>query len=469
MLTSVIAVIAYMAVVIQWSFDKGFLDYVNTTEQEEIKLLAGQIEDYYARHHNLKGLGPEPFAIMTLLAETLPEGGKKDYLQEHARRKKLPKWAKSVKNTDDSKRPHHPLMRLVLLDKNRENIFGIDYSKKSPELLPLYYQNEIIGYLGLHPPKNLTNTHQLLFVKRQKIIVTLGGLAALLITIGLSLPLAYHLTRPIRKLSRATHRLISGDYSMRIDTTSRDELGQLTEDINALAETLATNEKQRKQWLSDIAHELRTPLNSLQGQIEAVQDGIRKADGETFDHLHKEVLRLNRLVSDIYDLSISEVGGLSYHKIVIDLKQMVIEESGQKNREAERLGLSMTTDLPESPIMIQGDPQRLQQLLSNLYNNSLSYTDRGGSIESRLFSRDSKIHFELHDSLPGVPADGLPRLFDRLYRVEKSRNRELGGAGLGLAICREIVKAHGGEINASTSHLGGLKIHITLPSGIEET
>lgn len=462
MLATAALVIGYMGVVTQWSFDKGFLEYIDTQEQEDMKLLATELEVYYAEHENWDNLKNNPYELISIYARTLPEGRKKRYLQKKIQEKELPGWIVD-KTPEDKKRPSHPLERTVIVDEFGLPVFGSQRGDALPNLQMLSFQNQEIGAIGLYPQEVLQGSHQLLFVKKQRLIIMLVGIAAILISIGLSLPLAYHLTKPVRRLSDAAHRLINGDYSTRIHVTSKDELGALSRDFNSLAKTLGKNETQRKQWISDIAHELRTPLTSLQGEIEAVQDGIRQPDQQTFTNLHQGVLRLNRLVEDLYDLSRSDLGVLSFYQEQIDFRSLLADEVTARQNDAAKANLSLLLHAEKEPVMISGDRQRLQQLINNVLGNSITYTEQGGTIEISLKSDGSKAQMNIMDTAPGVPEDALPQLFNRLFRVEQSRNRSLGGAGLGLAICQQIVTAHNGTVTANHSPTGGLWVQVTLP------
>jgi two-component system sensor histidine kinase BaeS len=273
------------------------------------------------------------------------------------------------------------------------------------------------------------------------------------------------MARPIRLLAAATRDLASGKYSTRVKDTSGGELGQLSRDFNGLAEILEKNQRARSQWVADISHELRTPLTILRGKIEALQDGVYQPTEETFKALHREAVHLGLLVDDLYQLSLSDLGAMSYQRAEVQpcwaLEQAVIllePEFGEK-----QLTLETSVDLGEDASLF-ADNERLKQLFTNLLTNSLRYTDAGGRVQIRVSQQDEeRICFDIEDSAPGVSGEHLSKLFDRLYRVDSSRSRDLGGAGLGLSICYNIVKGHNGTIEASNSSLGGLRIRVCLP------
>jgi two-component system sensor histidine kinase BaeS len=246
-----------------------------------------------------------------------------------------------------------------------------------------------------------------------------------------------------------------------------DELGQLAEDFNTLALTLEQNRSARQQWIADISHELRTPLAILQGELEAVQDGVRPLNADTLDSLHTEVIHLNTLVNDLHELSMSDLGALVYEKEQIDIAG-VLEQSVDMHRPLAAkhqisVHLNIESSHPDKEISMLGDEDRLMQLFDNLLQNTCRYTDPGGELHIVVKESTDQVRIEWFDSAPGVKEADLQHLFDRLYRVEASRNRAKGGSGLGLTICQNIVHAHEGTITASPSPLGGLKLTIIFP------
>jgi two-component system sensor histidine kinase BaeS len=238
-------------------------------------------------------------------------------------------------------------------------------------------------------------------------------------------------------------------------------MGQLALDFNDMAAALKQSEQARRQWVADISHEFRTPLAVLRGELEALQDGIRPLTTEAIDSLLGDVMRLNRLTEDLYQLSLSDQGALSYRKDHVDPVEILKEDLLALNQEFKnkQINLKLINKL-SNPVSIYADADRLSQLYRNLLNNSVSYTNNNGQLVISIFRKTDKLVLNFSDTEPGVTEDELPKLFDRFYRVESSRNRYYGGAGLGLAICRNIVEAHNGIIHAQSSSLKGLAIHI---------
>lgn len=229
-----------------------------------------------------------------------------------------------------------------------------------------------------------------------------------------------------------------------------------------MARTLSRNEQLRRQWIVDISHELRTPIAVIGGEVEAILDGIRQPTPERMAALHNEITALGKLVDDLHLLSLADQASLELTLAPVDLAALAREQFSHFEPRMAGQGLTLTLDAPET-LILQADAHRLHQLLSNLLENSLRYTDSPGQVRILLQGDSGQITLEIQDSAPDVPDTELPRIFDRLYRVDLSRSRALGGSGLGLAICREIVLAHGGDIQAEKSPLGGLSIKIHLP------
>jgi two-component system sensor histidine kinase BaeS len=285
-----------------------------------------------------------------------------------------------------------------------------------------------------------------------------------LIAAVLAYPLSRRLVRPVRAFQQTAQRLAGGDYEARVQVQGGDEIARLGRDLNALAAALGRNEQARRRWVADISHELRTPIALLRAELEAIQDGVRPLDRTAVDALHGDVLRLGRLVDDLYELSMTDLGALRYRMVPTDIGEVLEADLDALRPRFAAAGLTlMYEDRRPARTESPADPDRLSQLFRNLLRNSLQYTDPGGSLEVRLHQGGDRLTLDFQDSAPGVPPEALPRLFDRLYRIDTSRSRNTGGAGLGLAIAKNIVEAHGGTIRADPSPAGGLWIRVEMP------
>lgn len=465
MLAGTAAVVLCMWLIVQWSIDRGFLRYVNTLEQERLEILATELEQAYAERGSWDFLRAEPVTWLRLMIRTLP--GPADPEEVRRRERRLERWLERETRPPEPGKPSRPPTferRVLLLDADRLPLFGPAEKAGEVDLRPLRQGGKTVGYLGLVQRQSSYDVHQLHFVRQQKLALALIAGVTLLISILIALPLAKRLVQPIKALVAATRRLAAGEYGTRVPTGGSDELGQLARDFNSLALTLEKNEQARRRWVADISHELRTPLSVLRGEIEALQDGVRPTNPETLQSLHAEVLHLGRLVDDLYQLALSDVGALTYRKHKLDLGESLREAIDAFHSSFVRKEIALAAVIPDAPaIDVFADAERLHQLFSILLDNSLKYTEAGGRLEVRLEFDHGFAGIHFIDSAPGVPEAEIDRLFDRLYRVESSRSRATGGAGLGLAICRNIVEAHEGTVTAKASPLGGLWVTVRLP------
>jgi two-component system sensor histidine kinase BaeS len=448
-----------MFLIMQWSINRGFLQYLNTLDQGRLEqIITGNLEKAYSEHGGWDFLRENPGLLTERLMNTDIGDISSERFKELNKRKDIPPFPLPPEGA------HQPRLPFIVLDAERSPLFGNPAEAKDINFRPIVHNNETVGYIGLLPPKHFLNPHQEQFLKQQKLALILAGIGMVLVVVIFSFPLANRLIRPIKAMAAATRDLASGKYSIRVPISSSDELGQLARDFNAMALTLEKNEKARRQWVADISHELRTPLSVLRGEIEALLEGIRSITPEAIRSLHAEVLRLHRLVEDLYQLALSDLGTLTYHKDELDLAEILTDSIEPYRAEFARKGIKLSTNISQrSKITVFADMERLQQLFANLLDNSLKYTELGGELVIRLACYNSQATIDFEDSAPRVPEDDLDRLFDRLYRVEGSRSRATGGAGLGLAICRNIVEAHAGTIAAHPSPLGGVLIKVTLP------
>ena len=474
-----LAVVSSM-LIMQWRLDRGFLKFIDTMEKSGVSRLAATLEEQYRAERNWEFIQRDPARWRQLVAASMPEAARPPGEGMPPAPPPGERRPPPGRMSDDMQPPHfdgerpvpvpphlarHFDQRLFLLAADGKVLIGHAGLSVDQAATPLAFQGKIVGYLGLLPRTGIFEAPQKRFLKEQKLAFALTAAVVVLLAAGLSLVLARRLVRPLGELTEATHHLASGSFSVRVPVTSHDELGQLANDFNSLALTLEKSEQARRQWAADISHELRTPIAILRGEIEAFQDGIRQPTADTLHSLHGGVLRLARLVDDLYQLSLSDVGGLTYRKSGLDLKSLINETVAVYLHEFAAKGIDIDNrcSAAKGPATVFGDPERLRQLFANLFDNSLKYTDAGGHLQIDLERSDDSITVSLQDSAPGVPDAELDKLFERLYRVESSRNRTTGGAGLGLAICRNIVEAHNGRIAALASPLGGVCIRIELP------
>lgn len=362
----------------------------------------------------------------------------------------------------DNKPGHHPHHQpLGLLGPDKHRLIGPPAPKSLSKEVPIMLNGQPVGWLTYPDQDAIRDKLDRRFQARQLRFVSWMALVGLALSLLVSWLLARRLVGPISALTGHTRRLREGDYDSRLESRRRDELGELIRHVDSLGQRLDQGRRARQRWFSDIAHELRTPLSVLQGELEALVDGIRPTTPESIAALEAQVRQLTHLVNDLHDLALADAGNLRYHFTPLDLDALCEDALDAVRPSLARRRITVRTEL--APARVTGDPVRLRQLLDNLLQNSLKYTDPDGELHLTLNSEGDHWRLTLNDSAPGVPDDALPRLFDHLFRVESSRNRETGGAGLGLSICQRIVEAHGGTIVADHSPLGGLRVTVRLP------
>jgi two-component system, OmpR family, sensor histidine kinase BaeS len=353
--------------------------------------------------------------------------------------------------------------RLSLFDQNGIALIGPQHGAVGHEQ-DIVVENHVVGSLKLAPLRTMANANGSGFVRNQirQTIWLATGLA--LFSTLFSLWLARHLLRPVVSLRSVTKRLAQGQFDARAKVMSQDELGELAEQVNAMAQSLQQNESQRRKMLSNISHDLRTPLTVIRGEIEAMLDGIRHIDPAGLNSLHEEVLHLNKLVDDIHQINLADSGELIFQLKRIDFGLFLQDTLERYRPSIEKAKLTMLMQLPPEPLYINADTGRLNQIVANLLDNSIRYTDAGGTLQCTLQRSGPIMELSIEDSAPGAPHGTHARLFERLYRVDHARSRERGGSGLGLSICKALVETHNGKIEALPSVLGGIKIVIRLPA-----
>jgi signal transduction histidine kinase len=271
----------------------------------------------------------------------------------------------------------------------------------------------------------------------------------------------------VEALSRAARGLARGDFSQRVDVRSRDEVGELARTFNTMAEELKRADEMRRNLVADVAHELRTPLTNIRGYIEAIRDGLVKPDAATLNSIYEEVLLLSRLIEDLQLLALAEAGQLPLHLQTCDLSEVVRKAAAAVQPQAEAKGLSLTVAVP-GRLPVRADPERTGQVLRNLLTNAVNYTPRGGRITVAVEEAGEEAEVRVVDTGVGIPPEELPYIFERFYRVDKSRSRATGGTGLGLTIARRLVEAQGGRMRAESQVGRGSTFIFTLPKGGKE-
>lgn len=278
------------------------------------------------------------------------------------------------------------------------------------------------------------------------------------------------ITSPLRALSQSAEAIANGDLGRRVEVLSDDEIGRVARSFNRMAESLAHADAQRRNMMADIAHELRTPLTVIQGNLEALMDGVYDLAPDNIALVHRHTLVLSRLVADLRDLAQAEAGQLRLERKSVSLSEMITQVSDGLEAQAGEKGVTLKIEASEALPVVEADEQRIAQVLFNLMSNALRHTPGGGTITTSAELRDGRVLVSVRDTGTGIPSEDLPHVFERFYRADRSRARATGGSGLGLTIAKQIIEAHGGQIWAQSWLGAGSTFAFSLPlSGLNSS
>jgi len=347
---------------------------------------------------------------------------------------------------------------ILVLDMNGEVVFPPsnqegDVITLTPEELEaateIFYEGEQIGTLVTFNSSLIDNIQDPYFLSR---ITQLGIFAS------------DWISRPIRKLTEATNSARQGDLSVRVDVDSQDELGRLAVSFNEMNTELERLIKARRQLTADIAHELRTPISIILSYSEGVQDGVIPPNEKTFQIVHDEANRLDRLIEDLNTLSRAESGELAMYMDSVDVCSIFKDLHLEKIQNVQQKNLKIHLNVQENCPKVAADTDRILQVIRNLITNAARYSEPEGVITVSVKpTKDRFLQVSVSDDGPGVPEDALKMIFQRCFRLDASRKRDTKGSGLGLSIARSIVERHHGKIWAENKPEGGLKISFTIP------
>ncbi|AZG75017.1 ATP-binding protein [Shewanella livingstonensis] len=451
-ITSFLAVCIMLALIMQ-NLSTGFHDFIKDAESSYVEQVSQKLAEFYQENGSWQSLKGDESNWRRLV-------GTRRAGDDHASLS-VPTDTTGISQLLQTQR------RLSLYDVNKTVVVGRSQIDESLLTQAIEYEGSVIGWLSYVPSQLAEQSPANIFLAEQYqsyVSITLAVIALAFVTAWL---FSRHLVAPIFRVNQGTTQLIQGNLATRVVSNSNDELGVLTDNINILAQTLEKNKTERSKWMSDVAHELKTPLTVVRGQLNAIQDGIFKADEKRLQVMIDQIDGMSHLVGDIYQLSITDIGGLSYKKTLFNLVELLKDILLGFKVKTDEFGLALHCEAlylrENAECFVIADRDRLTQLFINIMENSCRYTDAPGGITLSFRKDKNNVEVIIEDTSPSIPEGAFTQVFERFYRVEQSRSREHGGSGIGLALCQQIIEAHQGTICAKKSDMGGVNMMITLP------
>jgi two-component system sensor histidine kinase BaeS len=475
-------VLVLITLITRASIGRGFMDFLQHQERSRMELLVPKLASWYGDHDSWQDLADDQVQFYSMVFSVLwqesdaelqfgpgrfPPSGREGRRGPRFPGQGASRQGPGVPGAGGGPGPggRNALpQRIFLLDADKTPVIGVVPPEfDQDDLLPVTVNGVQVGWLGAAMISSIKLPEEEAFIAQLRDNLLIGLFTGLAVAALLAWLLARHLSRPINEVAEGVRSLAAGDFNTRLDSKGSDEIAKLRDDVNRLAAALGEHETTRKQVMSDMAHELRTPLAIISGELEAMSDGVRPLDIEQLSSVRDEVRHLANLVNDLHSLALTDSGALAYKMKRVNFNDLVQLAADSFRGQAANRNLDLKLTTPERAVNLQGDELRLRQLLQNLLDNAVRYTDAGGRISIVLNKDKNYAQLTISDTAPGASEEECERMFDRLYRMEASRNRNSGGSGLGLAICRNIAEAHGGQIMAKPGPGGGLLITMTLP------
>ena len=329
---------------------------------------------------------------------------------------------------------------------------------------PIRVGDAVVGTILTRPEPPGLQPEETAYLQRLNLALLGASLAAVAIALVVGVGLARTLTRPLRALTQAAHRMAAGDMTQQVHYPEDDELGQLAEAFNQMSHELARAHQLRRQMTADIAHDLRTPLTVIAGYIEAMRDGVLRPTPERLGLIYTEIERLQHLIGDLRLLSQADAGELPLHRQPFAPRLLLDRVAAPFRDRAVGQGVALRVEAADDLPLVAVDESRMAQVFGNLVSNALRYTPEGGEIALSAASEGEGVRLTVRDTGTGIAAEDLPHVFDRFYRGDKARQAADGESGLGLAIARALVEAHGGHIHAEAAPGQGTRLVIHLPA-----
>lgn len=408
-------------------------------------LMPNAIADYYRAHRSWAGVEPAVEAMARAAGSDVA------LFDEH---KHLVAASKAFRGATLDLGPDGTLTitRTIAGGRTRELIRG-------PQMIVRDANGGIAGSIFILPQHNDALPTPMRSLDRSFFWTFLG---ATLFGIVMAIAIARWISVPVERLTAAARRMESGDLAVRVEPAGGAELSELARGFNAMAAALDRNEEQRKRMVSDVAHELRAPLTNIRCELESMQDGLTAPTPERIASLHEETMHLAHLVDDLQDLALAEAGRLEIDAQPVSVASLARRAAAGMEMRARERGVTIRCD-GDDEILVLADARRAVQILTNLLANAVAHMEQPGDVRISWERSGSEAITRVIDSGVGIPADELPRIFERFYRVDVSRSRTTGGAGLGLSIVRQLVAAHGGRVWAESVVGVGSTFSFTLP------
>jgi two-component system, OmpR family, sensor histidine kinase BaeS len=476
LLAAVLLAVLAMGAVMAWNLRKGFADYLAARDAERLVQFADMVGELAEQAGGLAAVQQQDQAMHRLLDQFAQRQGL-------VLRQSIPLTAGP--DATAASQARHAAMpagppsqgadgfgaRVAVVSVEGQTLMGRHWPPQLGPFTdrPIRVKGAVVALARLRAASHMPDGVESRFLQSQYLGILSVAAVLFLMALGSAWCLARRWARPLLAVQDATARIAQGELNVRIDTGARgssrsDEIGDVVRNINQMADGLQRLESGRRRWVANISHELRTPLAVLRGEIDALIDGIRPLRAEAMFSLQEETLRLSALVDDLHLLAISDLQALPCQFAHVDAAAWMQQQVQRFTARAAAAGLSLHIHLnTPAPMAVCWDSSRIEQLMSNLLENSLRYTDAPGRVVWAMKREGDQVVIDINDSAPGVPAEALPHLFEPLYRADTARSRLHGGSGLGLSICVAIVRSHGGQIQAAPSALGGLSVCIQLP------
>jgi signal transduction histidine kinase len=368
--------------------------------------------------------------------------------------------------------------RLVLTDANDVTVADSESTLIGKPFTATkgWYESPLVIFYVLEPVQNVGTLHvsppssteaslislRILYSQVGRFFIW-GGLIAIAIALVFTFFLSRPILHPVRVLSNAAKRIGSGNFTERIKIKEKNEFGQLAKAFNTMASDLERAEKLHRDLIADTAHEIRTPLSNIRGYLEAIRDDLVKPDKATIDSLYEEVTLLSRLIDDLQDLAQAEAGQLKLIRQPEQVGEIINQAVTAIGAKAMAKNVTLSVGVSSELALCDIDSYRIIQVLHNLLDNAVAYTSSGGRVDVSANQNGDRVEIKVSDTGEGIPPEELPNIFERFYRVDKSRARSTGGYGLGLTIAKRIVEAHGGSITVESVVGEGTQFTFTIP------